>query len=89
MAKYTPDNGMKLYSESGTAFLWHRQNNNQTTIVAILCNIQGKGRLWNSFQTINVHAKNVQFRGAAAYAAGLNTSERSGSCLLTMNFAKI
>jgi len=44
---------------------------------------------WNGFQTNKLHAKNVQFRGISTYAAGRNTSERSGSCRSTMNFAKI
>jgi hypothetical protein len=56
---------------------------------ATLCDIQGKGGLWNSFRTNELHAKNAQFRDAPAYAAGLNTSDRSGSCLSTMNFARI
>ena len=78
-----------LYWESGTAFLWQPQNNKQATNAATLCNLPGKGRLWNLIRTNHLHAENAQFRDTPTYAAGLNTSERSGSCLSTMNFAKI
>jgi len=48
-------------SEFGTAFLRHPQNNDRaTTIPTRPCNIQGEGRLWNSFQTNILHAKNAQ-----------------------------